>query len=424
MKKLPLITYCTPSHQWMLDQWLLPSLPKGEFVHEPYVGPQQCTTARFHTAGWTETVTGKVKAILDAIERHEVFVFADTDIQFFRPVRDRLLKLLGDHDAAFSLQRDNMVNSGFFIMRATGDMVDMWRWVLRQLDHRETVGENKAVIRRLKQKPHDVVTLPTGEFWTPPRQYHNIGDLKIPTATMRMHHATYAIGGVLKRQQLEYVAEKMNVSRRRYPVVVSFWTSGSKYKPYAEQLKTDCDMLGLDHDISEVQCHGSYVANILLKGPYVHAMLKKHQRPILWVDADHKLHRHPDMLADATFDFAAKATEKPGQWLQCEKIGNAWSLAGGALYFNYTPVAVTAASRWDAACRKRLASGELGEPRNHHDERSLWDVLVDMGERVNIQWLPQTYWHGNGGPNQKPESDTVISIGRSDKLRLKTYARL
>src|SRR5690554_6910544 len=107
--RMNLHTYVTPSHEWLLHQWLKPFLPSdlNLIVH---AGPQECLTAKFRHTGWRQTMAGKINAILHACAREdEPFVYADADIQFFTPtLKNTLLSLLGSNDIAFSLQSPPM----------------------------------------------------------------------------------------------------------------------------------------------------------------------------------------------------------------------------------------------------------------------------------------------------------------------------
>jgi hypothetical protein len=90
------------------------------------------------------------------------------------------------------------------------------------------------------------------------------------------------------------------------PMLVSFWCGGDYYREAARLLREDCERVGLDHDIVEIESATSedWIAACRRKIPFYLEMHRKHRRPILWLDVDSRLTRRPEIFDGATCDIA------------------------------------------------------------------------------------------------------------------------
>lgn len=93
----------------------------------------------------------------------------------------------------------------------------------------------------------------------------------------------------------------------RKPTIVSFYCGPAYYREAAERLRGDCEAHDLDHDIVEMDgvADRDWADICRLKIPFYVRMLEKHPDGILWVDADTRILRFPDALAQGGHDFAA-----------------------------------------------------------------------------------------------------------------------
>lgn len=120
---MKLYTVFTESHYDMFKDYFIKSFP-FEIDLELIIKfkPQVCKSSEFQSDGWRDTMMYKVQCFIDAAyetKDGECFIFADPDIQFFKPFYHDLVKHIEGYDAAFQNDYGGGVNTGFFIMRST-----------------------------------------------------------------------------------------------------------------------------------------------------------------------------------------------------------------------------------------------------------------------------------------------------------------
>src|SRR4051794_22639770 len=73
-----------------------------------------------------------------------------------------------------------------------------------------------------------------------------------------------------------------------YPTVISFWYGADYYRESADRLRADCERLGLDHDIVELQdVDGLDWTEICRrKVGFYRERIEDPAGPVMWVDAD------------------------------------------------------------------------------------------------------------------------------------------
>lgn len=228
LKKIDLYTFYTPSHKVFMDEWFLPTLNDEEInlIVEEY--PQECATGKVFSPGWQSAMLRKVDLIIRAIESHmpkddkqkddgsDIFIYADCDIQFFQPIGELVVKLLGDKDLVF--QRDTpsgTVCAGFSVCRANKKTLAFYHGVRDYMVSQKECSDQKTVNRLLRKGtgkdrnrykivwdylPSDFLgggTL-TGSAWSPKKH------LFIPRDIV-LHHANWTTGNHNKLAQLAYV---------------------------------------------------------------------------------------------------------------------------------------------------------------------------------------------------------------------------
>jgi len=122
------------------------------------------------------------------------------------------------------------------------------------------------------------------------------------------------------------------------PVVVSFYCGGDYYREAAEQLRQDCERVGLAHDIVEIEvaADGDWIAACRRKIPFYLEMHRKHRRPILWLDVDSRLGARPAVFDGASCDIAGFL--RGFRYLRdFDPQSSPRFFAPFALYFNNTP---------------------------------------------------------------------------------------
>jgi len=131
----------------------------------------------------------------------------------------------------------------------------------------------------------------------------------------------------------------MSASSDAQMVVVSFYGGEDRYREAADVLRADCERLGLDHDIVDLSAEDSrrgWVEWCREKVPFCLRMLRKHQRPIFWLDVDCRLAKRIDVLDGATCDFGAFLRGR--RYLRdFDPLSAPRFFSPFALYFNATP---------------------------------------------------------------------------------------
>lgn len=122
------------------------------------------------------------------------------------------------------------------------------------------------------------------------------------------------------------------------PIIISFYTNDWEYPKHADRLKKECRELHLQHDIQELKSAGGYLENTRMKPKFILDMLRKHKRPVLWIDVDGSIYQSPTFFDDLTCDFAARP--KVGD----QADGRMWHV--GTLWFNYTEKAIKFLEAW------------------------------------------------------------------------------
>ena len=127
--------------------------------------------------------------------------------------------------------------------------------------------------------------------------------------------------------------------------VISFFTEDWKYPEYAENLKQDCEKLGLEYRIEHRKNTGSYSKNTAIKPFYIKECLMSEQEPLLWIDVDASILKYPSVVDTFVnkYDIAVKKRVNQGHdlvwhvgtiWLNnndaTKEFVDSWSRAGAS----------------------------------------------------------------------------------------------
>lgn len=225
MEKIKLYTHCTPSHEKILQHWLLPTAKEFEVVigRSPQLG-----SGTIGKSGWGYNTKEKAKTMYWAVAENfgQIIVWADCDIQILRPIEKRLIELLGSYDIACQHDGLGSLCSGFFVTRSNQKTINLFKRIMesnrfneietKQSSRKNSLGNpNKPTIETTDQyvlnQIKDSVNyqlLPCDEFWMVPKTYKKNDDsFQIPKS-IRIHHACRAIGIKEKWQLLESVRKQ------------------------------------------------------------------------------------------------------------------------------------------------------------------------------------------------------------------------
>ena len=184
------------------------------------------------------------------------------------------------------------------------------------------------------------------------------------------------------------------------PVVVSYYTMGTGYEQEAAGLRACCDDLGLVCDIRGVASRGSWEANCAMKAAFVRDRWLEHGDGVVWVDADARLARAPELLRARGFDFAVH---------RC----SGWQFASGTVCFWRTAGAGALLDAWVARCE---------EDPWRWDQVSLdlaWEDTVRSGT-LRTLWLPQAYTKIFDRGSEDPTGADPVIVHHQASRRLKS----
>ncbi len=109
---------------------------------------------------------------------------------------------------------------------------------------------------------------------------------------------------------------------------VSFYTQDNVYEKEVKHLIASCQKLGLSTDIVPIVSKGRWDENCSYKSHFLLKMLKKHQKPIVWIDADAIILQKPILFETLTCDIGVRILDLP--------FNNPSKILSGTIYLNNT----------------------------------------------------------------------------------------
>lgn len=228
-EKINLYSFYTPSHKVFKDEWFVPTLQDDKLNVTIMEFPQECPSGKVWEAGWQKAMLRKVDMIIDAIKTNwdKVFIYADIDIQFFKPIGSRILEIIGDKDLV--IQRDTpsgTVCAGFMACRGNERTLALWQAIREYMIEKRECSDQKTLNRLLRKgnskgdkniNPYKVIWdyLPaeflgggtlTGNNWSPKKPFFVPGGIVL-------HHANWTTGQDHKLAQLAYVRKTVESKR-------------------------------------------------------------------------------------------------------------------------------------------------------------------------------------------------------------------
>lgn len=118
---MKLYSICTPEASYLRDQWFLKTLQDDWELHIVDLQDAPRGSGDYLSQEWYHCISRKIPVLLDAISASpdEIIIWADMDIQFFRPCTDIVTECMQDRDIVFQRWRKAGadVNSGFMAIR-------------------------------------------------------------------------------------------------------------------------------------------------------------------------------------------------------------------------------------------------------------------------------------------------------------------
>ncbi len=174
-------------------------------------------------------------------------------------------------------------------------------------------------------------------------------------------------------------------------IFVSFYTQDSGYEKEVKHLIASCQKLGLSTDIVPIVSKGRWDENCSYKPHFLLKMLKKHQKPIVWIDADGIVLQKPVLFETLTCDIGACIFHDLPTHHPSKIITN-------TIYINHTQTSHLFLSLWEKEC-KRLIQKQKEEV---WDQEVFKNVSLKMNS-LSLFSLPPEYGHIYDKPlNKKP----------------------
>jgi hypothetical protein len=194
-------THYSDSHKEMYENFFKPSLrkiySKEEVLIKAVYHKQTTSSGSFMSNGWHESMDIKLDVILTALNETEKFIFADCDIQFFKPFVSQVLESLEDYDIACQEDRGSLC-AGFFGCRSNDKTKELFTTIKNKF--REMVNDQVA-LNNLKNIVSSTL-LNKEQFYTIGNFFENKNGTFVwdnetnitPPSNILLHHANYVVG--------------------------------------------------------------------------------------------------------------------------------------------------------------------------------------------------------------------------------------
>ena len=86
-------------------------------------------------------------------------------------------------------------------------------------------------------------------------------------------------------------------------IIVCYYTQNTGYECEVQNLIYSLDALNLNYDLHAIDTLGSWKRNTDYRPVFLQQMLRKHNQPLLWIDADARVYKHPDLCNNLSEDI-------------------------------------------------------------------------------------------------------------------------
>jgi len=214
-------THYSDTHKTMYEDFFKTSLrtlySREEVLIKATYHKQTTNSGSFMSNGWLDSMDIKLDVILTALSESEEFIFADCDIQFFKPFIHHIQSELKNNDIVCQEDRGSLC-AGFFGCKSNNRTVELFTTIKNKF--REMVNDQVA-LNNLK----DIVnykTLDKNLFYTIGNFFENANGTFvwdnitniIPPNNILLHHANYVVGVENKIKLLEMIKLNENMVRQ------------------------------------------------------------------------------------------------------------------------------------------------------------------------------------------------------------------
>jgi len=165
--------------------------------------------------------------------------------------------------------------------------------------------------------------------------------------------------------------------------IISYYTKDTPYDEVAhDYIIPSCKKFNLDCDIVGVDDLGNWQLNTGFKAKFVKEMLLKHKEPVVFIDADGEVVKHPELLLNIpehidiayhNFDWFLHWRNKPDQ--------DNFHLLSGTMYFAYNEKVLALIDEWITKVDENI----------HVWEQKVLEEIINSKTNLHIYKLPAEY---------------------------------
>jgi hypothetical protein len=212
---MKIYTHFSDSHKEMYDNFkhtLRGIYTKEELPIRVLHHPQTTKSGSFMTQGWLDSMEFKLNLILEAINENKGtwFIFADCDVQFFKPFLKELETQLQTADIACQEDRGSLC-AGFFACQGNFKTIKLFETIKKNfrylVNDQVALNEYKHLVASQILDNKKFYTI--GNFFNNPDGTFNWDGRTniIPPKEMLIHHANYVVGVENKRNLLTLIKQ-------------------------------------------------------------------------------------------------------------------------------------------------------------------------------------------------------------------------
>jgi len=212
-------THYSDSHEDLYKNYFKDSLRKIYTKDEVKIRAakhrQTTKDGTFMEEGWLDSMDFKLQVILKAIEENwnDYFIFADTDIVFYKEFIDDLLMEIKGFDIACQNDCESLC-AGFFIARGNERVKNLF---LKIRENYRNMVNDQVALNKFKNIINYKL-LDKEEYYTIGNFFDNVNGTHIwdgvtkikPPQDMRIHHANYVEGVGQKKKIIEMIRSEYN----------------------------------------------------------------------------------------------------------------------------------------------------------------------------------------------------------------------
>jgi len=131
------------------------------------------------------------------------------------------------------------------------------------------------------------------------------------------------------------------------PIFIAYYTKNTGYEQEVENLRESLLKFDLEHDIQGIPNLGDWNKNTHYKPKFIKKMLLKHNKPVVYIDADAVICLEPIYFDDLICDIAVPKIT----WSEYRTRSDKVEILSGTLYF--TPKAINLVNKWIVLCDKQ-----------------------------------------------------------------------